>query len=1678
MADSSVLLEVIVEGKNIKLVQRQVEELAGAINQSTKSEEKLSDQQKKTTKSTRDLNNENKNYNKGQKGVAQATANGTKAFSKQRDLIGGGSSGLVGAYATLAANLFAATALFGALQRAAQAETLVEGVRALGAASGKNIPLLAENLKEATNNAISLDQALRTASFATSAGFDSKQIEQLAEVGKKAAIALGRDVGDAVDRLTRGVAKLEPEILDELGIIVRLDDAVASYAAKLGKSTKQLTAFERQQAFANATITQGLSKFGDIDVDPNPYDQLSAALQDLSKTALQLVNTVLGPLVGFFAESKIALGALIAVLTKGIVSQALPVFSQFAQKAKELAAQTRDEITKAAEAQKQAFGSSKTSLSGLAESQGKASKAFKEMFDGAENYDDLIKAEEKLKASIEARTRALKRANRTPESIEKSKEDISELTQLQTKLREELGKKADPGLSVESAQKLSEIADKRAELFESLDQDPSIDNFKKKFGEARKLGGEYAEEMKKAGKFQLSFLNNLPVLGSRLAFVNTLFSSGAVFVSRFGFAAVVALRGITYAIPIIGQAILVITVLIEVIKKAFSVFSDYLPEQSKLSKATEALDANINTLKDSTNSYKTSVIELTKEQENYTAALKDVIDQEQMKKAQEEFSKRSIKNQIILIEGQGTAIQSLVQSYEEYSKELALAQANTGFFGRILRGFSDFADMVAFRTGRGFSKMGKDIKAAYIDSIAAIASFMKEYPSIAKFFGFTQGEIEGALETQKQFNSEQQRTFNDISFLADNVSTKLSRAFLAAFEDSEMGARELTDTILGVGKNIDTKAISTAITSAIENVNAEGLTDELRQLAAAADIDNSGALDVAEAEKFILSLLKEGTKEIVAQAESSKNLSSAITSSSDSLSKFITKLTETSTSVSEVSNNLSIIANELNTSTLSSEILAQKLGELPESVRKLLNFEKLSNEEKVRAVVALSDQLEKIKELEASEKNRLAVIKLQQSLVSGFSKQNEAAAKIQLDLQKDLLTEQSKLVNERLSLAQQVFDSEKRNLDSINETRRKSGQEELETTDSLLASSQNLRALELESLKLASEKRAITGEGLETSLVELEAAKTTIGLREQELKTAQQIANTDIERQKTLLSLQNVISGAGFGLLPEQEFEIKKKQAELAIQIATAEMSIGMERLRLEQKIADIKLQALEAEARSRGDTKLADSIGNLRTDLATSFKEIERATEQSFKAKIDSLNQQLSSIQVGFVFGDISSGGSSSGDVANSALRAVSSVGTAVAMAPNIVPAVEGQIAEAGKSTATARQDLETRGPALQKEIEALEKGTEAYKAKTEELKAVTKAYTDAATTEANLIKDKNILIVQGAIAAVDTAMSSYTDKLKELGSEGALVASIAEGGMQIASSLLTIGSASATAGQKLAAIGGIVSAIGDIYNKASQAKIDAIDKEIEAEKRRDGKSAQSLAKIQALEKKKDAAKKKQFEMNKKIQIAEAIIAGAAGIAQAAPLLANPATFPIGVAVMSMIGALTAAQIAIIAGTSYQGGGSAGSAASQPTAISAGERRNTVDLAKSQSASGELAYMRGEKGTGGPENFTPAFMGAKYRAVGGPTAGYVVGEQGPELFVPSTPGTIVPESKVAPSNPTNVNFTITALDASGVEDILVRQRGNIIGMMREAANSYGQPFMEGVDVASYTQEAGGVTRY
>lgn len=263
-------------------------------------------------------------YNR-QRAIAQGTGASARDFAKQSEGLGG----LVRLYATFAANVFAVTAAFGALSRAMDTTNMIKGLDQLGAASGQALGGLSKRFVEVTDGAISLRESVEAVAKASAAGLTSKQILQIGDNAKKASQALGVDMSDAVSRLTRGITKLEPELLDELGIYTKLEESVNKYALSVGKSAGTLTDFERRQAFAVAVLDEANRKFGAIELDTNPYNKLLATFRDVAQTGLELVNTVLAPIVGLLSQSPVALAGILALIGKSLLTSALPALGEF-----------------------------------------------------------------------------------------------------------------------------------------------------------------------------------------------------------------------------------------------------------------------------------------------------------------------------------------------------------------------------------------------------------------------------------------------------------------------------------------------------------------------------------------------------------------------------------------------------------------------------------------------------------------------------------------------------------------------------------------------------------------------------------------------------------------------------------------------------------------------------------------------------------------------------------------------------------------------------------------------------------------------------------------------------------------------------------------------------------------------------------------------------------------------------------------------------------------------------------------------------------------------------------------------------------------------------------------------------------------------------------------------------
>jgi len=325
---NQVMIDIIIDDKGTtKRVAMDADKLGIQLDKAGKAAGRGAKNTEKLSKSQKDLD-------RNMRGTAKMSGNTTKEFSKMQQ----GMGGLVGAYATLAAQIFAVSAAFQFMSDASDFRNLIKGQEALGAITGTAYKTMTNSIIAATDAQIKYGDAAKAAAIGTAAGLTAGQLTALGAAAKNVSFALGRDLTDSFNRLVRGVTKAEPELLDELGIILRLEPATQAYADSIGKSRDALTAFERTQAVTNEVLTQAEKKFGAIQdlMDPN-----AAALSKFTKSFDDLVNVfkiglieTLIPAFLFLSQNTAALTATFTLFALPIIKSIIPSLSSWSNATK------------------------------------------------------------------------------------------------------------------------------------------------------------------------------------------------------------------------------------------------------------------------------------------------------------------------------------------------------------------------------------------------------------------------------------------------------------------------------------------------------------------------------------------------------------------------------------------------------------------------------------------------------------------------------------------------------------------------------------------------------------------------------------------------------------------------------------------------------------------------------------------------------------------------------------------------------------------------------------------------------------------------------------------------------------------------------------------------------------------------------------------------------------------------------------------------------------------------------------------------------------------------------------------------------------------------------------------------------------------------------------------------
>ena len=1593
---------VKVEGKNVSIVQKQTDKLAKSTGDVDKA-------QKKATQS-------GNKFHKLQKGVGQLGANNTKNFSKMNQTMGG-SSGLVAAYATLAANVFAATAAFGALQRAAEFENLKKGLHELGQQSGRTLSILADGLRDITGGALSAEEAMRGAAVGISGGFGGKELEGLAKIAIGAAITLGRNLPDAFDRLTRGAIKLEPEILDELGIMVRVDEAAENYAATIGKTANSLTMMEKRQAFMNAILEQGESKFGEIAeaVDPDPYTKLAATFADLTKGIFSFINEtlMLGNVAEFLSENITILAGVMVLFGSTIAAKMLPFLADGAAAAHaqaEKMALLAEATLEAGEAQKvMAIG--KLGAAGpdvLSAGYIKQAKAMKES--GA-SMEELKTLQRSLNGQLGHYGSKIKMGEALSSSANKQRLVGLELEKasLANVIAMEQGRNIEM-LKFFKLKASSNYAESAA--FAIQNYTTGVHGLGDAYKSINKGFGEYVKTVDKAKEA----MQDMPLTWTQKA------------MTRLGGAT----KWVGKQFRLLGAAIMKAIVPIAIIVIAIGA-------------AVAIWDMFWNT----------------KEQKAYNEGMKEL--DTLLGEIEEKVQKmhKAMNNTINLADGQNRAfeIQSgLLTELVDKMKELIKLreEANKSRPGgdddanRGLGGFRRFMQTTmpgGVHRGRGFREEMSDV----FDDGSGNFAFgrggfqqllaVKDSPELKATIGVMTSQIPGAAKLMKEKTEKVlSAPFVSAKHTADELA-KAVKQVEGAYANLGPASSSLRQSFTELEKE-SSKFLSTFAkkTSVDKFVQAFESTDKALKEFTTTVKDDASMEQWAESVGIALLDVNQKTAMLIGPA---------FVKAQDDVDKLRKKVKELE---------------------LESGKTLMELREDDHSIVKDLDEALVRLHDQVPLYEKISADVKQIQQMELSRKVIITEINKVMKFLSKNYKINTRLAGIENKLLLQRLRMEREIVNIKTDLLKQEFKTIKK-MEKITIDLAGLGFPtpfDLEVVTKEVELTKFLNMLYRDQNDLVSEN-GLTQErlnALRANHYELEVR--AIRIREVAMKQ-----EAVAQQQKAEALLEEIAMAEKLSKAKQKIVETELKllnyrtrgttdldagdQARLKVQAAIKERDFALQKLSKEQDIIDAKATMQKMEMKILNAQ--IDLANKQSLNLFSQEKGNENLSPTELKKKFEGTDKFIKR----FSEDDIKILDTAIDNMATSSKELL--IENAKQLGLNVELAVSEGLVNVTEAIRSGEIDP---GKAIGDQIWlALQRKTKPVDSAGAIIDPVAAGMPVESKEEKEAREKKEAQTTrQDRMNQFSGVMGGFAAELEGISEEGAGMSQFIMGMDSMAQSMVAL----KNGGDKLEGIKGILTGVGQAIAGQAKAAAAAIDEQIKAEEKRDGKSKESVQKIKQLEMKKYKIQKKAFEQNKKISLANAVVSGAQAIQNAFKM--DP--WPLGLAMGIMATAMTMMQIKAIKNTTFGGTPPDMGASASNTALNIGKRGSSVDVSRGATG-GELGYLRGQRGYGtSASNWRPTGGAAGLRRGYAAGGDILVGETGPEVITADEMGyNVIPNDRLG-GRASNVSFTINAVDAAGVEEVLLRQRGHIIGMIREAANDNGERFLEQVDTQVYTSETGG----
>lgn len=202
----------------------------------------------------------------------------------------------------------AGIALASFAEQGGKLENIETSFNAIAEASGKSGDAILASFKDMTGGMVTNTDAMKSYNLAAQLVNEdfANTLPNSMNYLTKVSASTGQDLGYLMDSYVRGVGRLSPMILDNLGIQVDLTQAYEDYANANGKVASELTETEQQMALAaqvQEKLMENTAELPDItDTAAGSIASLKASMTDVKDEIMKSLGSAFAPLFSVLAD--------------------------------------------------------------------------------------------------------------------------------------------------------------------------------------------------------------------------------------------------------------------------------------------------------------------------------------------------------------------------------------------------------------------------------------------------------------------------------------------------------------------------------------------------------------------------------------------------------------------------------------------------------------------------------------------------------------------------------------------------------------------------------------------------------------------------------------------------------------------------------------------------------------------------------------------------------------------------------------------------------------------------------------------------------------------------------------------------------------------------------------------------------------------------------------------------------------------------------------------------------------------------------------------------------------------------------------------------------------------------------------------------------------------------------